>query len=153
MDLNIDMNRYFLNVIAAVFLASITVSCSGEKEEEGLTEFQLEHGIGPITEKIELGELNMEKAERGEQIFSSICSACHQLDAVVTAPRLRNVANRREPEFILNYILNPSEMSNNHPVGQQLSDSYPGVKSDLGISQEQAFEVLEYLRAAANREM
>jgi cytochrome c len=147
------MRRFTLISIVLFAFSAALFSCGGDQEEEGLTEFQLEHGIGPITEKVELSDLDMEKAERGAQIFSSICQACHQLDAVVTGPRLRNVTERREPEFILNYILNPTEMRQKHPVGQQLADSFPGEKTNLGISEQQAFEVLEYLRAAAKREM
>lgn len=147
------MKKYLSILIIMPFFTFIMLSCGGNGEEEGLTEFQLNHGIGPITEKVELGELDLEKAERGQQIFESICTACHQLDAVVTGPRLRNVVDRREPEFILNFILNPIEMSKNHPVGQELSESYPGQKTNLGLNEERAFEVLEYLRAAAKREI
>lgn len=131
----------------------IIFSGCGSDDPDKLTEFQLNHGIGPVTDTIELGEIDLEKAEQGRQIFSTYCVACHQLDAVVVAPRLRNVANRREPEFILNYILNPIEMSNRHPAGQELSSSYPGVKADLGISENQAFLLLEYLRAANANDM
>jgi mono/diheme cytochrome c family protein len=42
-----------------------------------LTPFQLEHGIGPITEPVQLGPLDKTMAEAGEQIFTAKCSACH----------------------------------------------------------------------------
>lgn len=143
----------FKSFIISSFLLVIIFSGCGSDDPDKLTEFQLNHGIGPVTDTIELGEIDLEKAEQGRQIFSTYCVACHQLDAVVLAPRLRNVANRREPEFILNYILNPIEMSNRHPAGQELSSSYPGVKADLGISENQAFLLLEYLRAANANDM
>ncbi len=144
-----------MKYLLPVFLILIFVfyGCGNGETEDALTEFELAHGIGPITEKLELGELDLEKAERGQQIFQSICVACHNLDATISGPRLRNVADRREPEFILNYILNPREMSQNHPVGQELSQSYPGNKTELGLNRDEALEVLEFLRAASKREM
>ena len=136
-----------------LFAGLFFYACGNGETEDGLTEFELNHGIGPVTEKLEIGDLDLEKAERGQEIFNNICVACHNLDAVISGPRLRNVANNREPEFIMNYILNPVEMSSRHPVGQELSGSYPGSKTDLGLTQEQARNVLEFLRAAAEREM
>lgn len=128
------------------------LSC-GRVSDDQLSEFELLHGIGPITERVTLNEADSELAQRGKMIFDSLCIACHQLDAVVTAPRLRNTANNRSPEFILNYILNPEEMSQRHPVGQQLAIEYPGVKSRLGIERDDAFALLDYLRFATKGEM
>ncbi|TVQ03811.1 MAG: cytochrome c [Balneolaceae bacterium] len=144
---------HFKTLLNYTLPALIFIAACGSDDTDKLTEFQINHGIGPVTQVIELGEIDLEKAEQGRQIFNTYCVACHQLDAVVTAPRLRNVANRREPEFILNYILNPIEMSNRHPVGRELSTSYPGVKAELGISESQAYLLLEYLRAANANEL
>lgn len=143
--------KYFLFFF--LISAFVLYGCGNGEAEDALTEFELTHGIGPITEKLEIGELDLEKAERGQQIFQSICVACHNLDAVISGPRLRNVADRREPEFILNYILNPREMSEKHPVGQELSQNYRGIKTELGLNRDEALNVLEYLRAASKREM
>jgi len=143
--------RIFLSCF--VIMVFVLYGCGNDESDNSLTEFQLTHGIGPITEKLELGDLTLEKAERGQEIFNSICVACHNLDATISGPRLRNVVDRREPEFILNYILNASEMSQKHPVGQELSQSYAGAKTDLGLNREEALDVLEFLRAANKREM
>lgn len=121
--------------------------CGGDAD--GLTEFEREHGVGPVTETIELGELDMDKAMRGEQIFNTQCVACHQLDATITGPRLRNTFNNRSPEFILNYILNPEGMKEKHPVAQELARDYRGNMVNVGTSEQQARELLEYMRAAA----
>lgn len=139
-------------IIPLFMFPFIFLGC-GSDDPERLSEFQINHGIGPVTQQIELGSIDLERAEEGRRIFSTYCVACHQLDAVVTAPRLRNVADRREPEFILNYILNPLEMSEKHPAGREMSSSYPGVKAELGISENQAFLLLEYLRAANANEL
>ncbi|TVQ67909.1 MAG: cytochrome c [Balneolaceae bacterium] len=140
------------------FISSLSLSllflfsgCSGETDKT-VTDFELEHGIGPVNEVITLNEINPELAQRGKMIYDNLCIACHQMDAVVTAPRLRNTANNRSAAFILNYILNPEEMSQRHPVGRQLAGEYPGVKSRLGIEMEDALAVLEYLRLAAKGE-
>jgi len=141
-----SLSPFYTLSLSLLFLFS---GCS-QDTDSGLTEFELEHGIGPVQEVLTLDEINPELALRGKLIYDSLCVACHQLDAVVTAPRLRNTVNNRSAAFILNYILNPEEMSQRHPVGRQLAAEYPGIKSRLGIEMEDAVAVLEYLRLAAN---
>lgn len=121
-------------------------ACNGE--EEGLSEFERDHGIGPVSEKMELQEINSEKVETGQQIFQIQCEACHTLDARISGPALRNTVNRRGPEFVMNYILNPTVMSQQHPIGIELSEQYAGEMPENNLSMEEARAVLEYLRAA-----
>lgn len=42
-------------------------------------------------------------AQKGKQIFNSNCAACHKLDAVSTAPALRNVARKYHKHTIQLY--------------------------------------------------
>lgn len=144
--------RYLVLVVVAL---SWFVACGGgEEEEEGLTEFQLNYGIGPVTERLDIGdELNMDMVAQGRQVFDAICAACHQLDASISGPRLRNVTDNREPEFIMNYILNPDEMRELHPVGQELDEEYTIRMVNMGVSREDARAIVEYLRAAARGEV
>lgn len=148
------MYRSFFKFFSLIALTvTLLLASCGRVADDELSEFELLHGIGPITERVTLNEADAQLAQRGKMIYDSLCIACHQLDAVVTAPRLRNTANNRSAEFILNYILYPEEMSQRHPVGQQLSSEYPGVKSRLGIERDDAFALLDYLRLVAKGEM
>lgn len=123
--------------------------CGSEKDDDKLSEFELEHGVGPIDEPIEIDEINTELAAKGEQLFETRCTACHQLEVMITGPALGNVANNRKPTFIMNYILNPQEMRQRHPVAMELSQEYPGIMTDQGLDKEQARAVVEFLTSYA----
>jgi mono/diheme cytochrome c family protein len=142
----------FLRIFFFAGLALFFLTGCGDNSD-GLSDFEREHGVGPITERIELGDLDMDKARQGEQIFSTQCVACHQLDAVITGPRLRNTFNTRSPEFIMNYILNPEGMKEKHPVAQELAEEYRGNMVNMGTTGEQARQLVEYLRAASKGEI
>lgn len=137
--------------LTVLFVSSVLVACGGSEESEtGLTDFQLNYGIGPVTERLDISDdLDMEMVAQGRQIFETVCIACHQLDASISGPRLRNVTENREPEFIMNFILNPGEMREKHPVGQELDEEYTINMLDMGVSREDARAIVEYLRAAA----
>jgi mono/diheme cytochrome c family protein len=140
--------------LTVLFMMAWFSACGkSEEDADGLSEFERNYGIGPVTERLDIGDLDMEMAQEGKRIFDTYCQACHQLDARITGPRLRNVANEREPEFIMNYILNPTENREKHPVGQKLDEEYAIQMISMGLSQEDTRKVLEYLRAAAENEI
>ncbi len=151
---DLSFHTLFTNTLVACCFFLFTFSaCGGEEREDGLSEFEVEHGIGPVTERLDIGDLDLEMVNRGSDIFNRLCVACHQLDAGITGPALRNITEKRSPEFVMNYILNPREMTNRHPIGQELADQYPGVMAETGLTREQARDVLEYLRAAQQGEI
>lgn len=117
-----------------------------------LTPFQLEHGIGPITEVLNLGPVDEEMAEAGEKLFETKCSACHKMVDRYVGPPLGEVTTRRTPAFILNQILNPEGMYTRHPVGKQLLGEYMSQMPNQGLTQDEARKVLEYLRTQSQRQ-
>ncbi len=46
----------------------------------------------------------------GKAIFNSNCTACHKLDAKVTGPALRGIAQTREKSWLVKWIKNSSEL-------------------------------------------
>jgi mono/diheme cytochrome c family protein len=135
----------------------VTIGCGGGGGEApppeaqgsaaaGLTPFQLEHGIGPVTEPLVLGAFNKAMAEAGEDVFEQKCAACHKLSEKYVGPALGGVTERRSPAFIMNMILNPQEMIDRHPVGKQLLAEHLTFMPNQGLTQDQARQVLEYLR-------
>ena len=131
-----------LFLLIALLFILLTITACGFGDDS----WTAEHGYGPITEPLELGEISEAKALEGRKIFATYCEACHTMNASISGPALGRTASRRTPEFIVNYTLNPRENSQNHPIGQELSDQYPGIMADTGISAEQALAVLEYMR-------
>jgi len=117
----------------------------------GLTLWEYENGIGPIKEKIQLGELNMSKAKSGEQVFTIKCTQCHKLDERYTGPALRDVTTRRSSEYIMNQILNPEEMAMKHPEAKKLLVQYANKMTFQNVTQEETRAILEYLRSVNNK--
>jgi len=111
-----------------------------------LTPWQLENGIGPITETITLGAVNHEMAEEGQKLFEAKCSACHKLGERYVGPPLGGILDKVTPAFAMNMILNPQEMYTRHPVVKKLLGEYMTQMPVLGLTQEQARAVVEYLR-------
>lgn len=114
-----------------------------------LTPFQLENGIGPVTEVITLGTIDKGMADAGKQIFESKCGACHKMTDKYVGPPLGEVTVRRTPAFIMNQVLNPEGMYSKHPVVKQLLGEYMTQMPNLALTQEQARQVVEYLRTQA----
>lgn len=111
-----------------------------------LTEFEMEHGIGPVTEPLTLGAVNHEMAEAGEKLFEIKCAACHKLKEKYVGPALGDVTARRSPAFIMNMILNPQGMIERHPAVKELLAQHLTFMPNQGLSRDEARQVVEYLR-------
>ena len=106
-------------------------------------------GVGPIKE-FDLGTIDQKMVSAGKGIFTSKCVLCHELDQKKIGPALRNIAKDRAPEYIMNMILNPTEMQKKDQAVKDLMKKYNNVPMiELGISKQQARTVLEYLRSVA----
>ncbi len=115
-----------------------------------LTDFELEHGIGPVTERLNLGEVDLEKAQRGADFYDSRCASCHRMENRFVGPPLGNATENRSHEFLINFILNPEEMTNRHPVGQALLQDYLTIMPYQNVTKEQAVEIVDFLRYYAD---
>jgi mono/diheme cytochrome c family protein len=111
-----------------------------------LTPFELKNGIGPVTKEITLGPLDRAMAERGEKTFETKCSACHKFDEKYVGPALGGVLERRTPTYVMNMILNPDGMYTRHPVAKQLLAEHLTQMPNLGLTQDEARELVEYFR-------
>jgi mono/diheme cytochrome c family protein len=115
--------------------------------KDTLTPFQLEHGIGPITELLEIEEaIDEEMVARGREIFTAKCEVCHAMQGDKVGPSLGDVVERRSPEFVINFILNPGENVLNHPVGLDLLEEHNTEMPYSDITMEEARAIYEYLR-------
>lgn len=155
------MRRFIIPVFALCFLI---FSCGGgadsenqkqgdanseKRNEYGLTEFEMQYGIGPIKKRLFLGQINKALAKQGEDIFKVKCAPCHKLDERYIGPAQRYATERRPPEYIMNMILNPDEMVKRHPEAKKLLVEYLSPMTFQNISEVDARNVLEYLRLAA----
>jgi mono/diheme cytochrome c family protein len=110
-----------------------------------LTQIELEQGLGPIRD-LELGPVDEALAAQGEEAFTLKCSACHKIEERYVAPELGMVLSRRRPEFVMNMMLNASEMVQRHPVVQALLAEYFTPMTVQVTEEQEARAILEYLR-------
>jgi cytochrome c len=102
-------------------------------------------GIGPIKE-LKLSPIDTSMVTKGHAIFQSQCIVCHTLDSKKIGPALRTITNDRPPEFIMNMILNTDQMEKKNPEVKKLISQYGTYMSVLDFKQDQARQILEYLR-------
>lgn len=117
---------------------------NGKQAESGELSDASENGIGPV-KNVTLGELDEDLAAKGEKIFSGTCAACHKLDQRYVGPALAGVTKRRTPEWIMNMVINPSEMTQKDPVAKALLAEYM-TQMSVSVSEEDARAILEYFR-------
>jgi cytochrome c len=101
-------------------------------------------GVGPI-QNLSLGAIDEALVAKGEKIFSGTCSACHKMDTRYVGPAISGVTKRRAPEWIMNMILNPSEMTQKDDTAKALLGTYM-TQMSVNATEEDARAVLEYFR-------
>ena len=156
------MRSKIVTTIIALTIALIS-ACGGEKNnerskfapppkekpltyEEAVADWVNQKGIGPVT-KVDLGELDMELAKKGEEIYVLKCTACHMPNEEKLGPAPIGIMDRRTPEWIMNMILNPEEMVQKDPIAKDLLIEFNGSPmANQNLTQDQARAVLEYFR-------
>lgn len=155
--------------IATVIILSVTLiaGCGGQgsgnqqsshgesdasTNESGLTEFEMVNGIGPVTEAVEITEIDAELAEKGEEIFETKCSACHKMNERYVGPSLGDVLDRRTPAYVMNMMLNPAEMVKKHPEARKRLAEFMTPMPNQNLQEEEARAVVEYLASVSNQQ-
>ena len=148
----------FLALMLVVFAAS----CGGEKAEPTAAgsagskpksmiadePSPMENkGIGPIT-TVDLGaSVDAALAEQGKGIYDKMCTACHKPTEKFIGPAPVGILDRRSPEWVMNMILNPVEMTQKDPIAKKLLMEFNGSPmADQNLTEEEARAVLEYFR-------
>jgi cytochrome c len=126
----------------------LMIGCSNSKVEKNETKNEnvSDIGIGPI-KKVEISEnIDMKLVNEGKKIFELKCSACHKLEERYVGPALKGVTKRRRPEWIMNMILNPIEMTQKDPTAKQLLSEYLTQMTFQDVKENEARAILEYFR-------
>ena len=152
--------------IGRLLVALLLAGCGKEKSPEAsssdagagasaaptLTPEQLRDGIGPVKAVSLPPEIDAALVKDGEEIFTTKCSACHRLDRRYVGPALGQVLQRRTPAYVMNMILNPTEMTQKHPAAHELLATHMTQMPALGLTEAQARSIVEYLRKNAQPE-
>jgi mono/diheme cytochrome c family protein len=102
-------------------------------------------GVGPV-KHVDMASLDASRAPVGEELFKVKCSACHKLAERYIGPALAGVTQRREPEWILNQILNPEVMIVQDPVSKALLAEYLAPMANQHLTRDEAESILVYFR-------
>jgi cytochrome c5 len=165
----VKLNDKLMNRLVLFGLtAALTLSCSGGKKEEAAeTGFQISRtqeaapvakaaqtpvdlsnkGIGPIKKVTFTAEVDAAKAARGQDIFESKCTMCHEVGQRMIGPAVQGTLERRSPEWVANLLLNTQEMLQKDPIAKALLKEYNNAMMiNQNLSEPEALAVLEYLR-------
>ncbi len=103
-------------------------------------------GIGNFAGK-EIAPFDAGLAEKGKTLFEAKCSACHKITGdKVVGPGLKGVTERRKPQWILNMITNPVEMTQKDPAAQALLAEHLTQMTNQNVAEDEALSILNYLR-------
>ncbi len=135
--------------VVLIIVAVFSIGCGrrndsvpqSPKAEQSVSEL----GVGPIRE-VKVGPLDNALAMKGKAVFDQKCGACHKIDERYVGPALKGVTLRRRAEWIMNMILNPTEMLEKDPVARDLLATYLTPMTFQNVSQDQARALLEYFR-------
>jgi cytochrome c551/c552 len=103
-------------------------------------------GIGPI-KPFKFGDLNDEMASNGQKIFKQKCTACHNAKKKMIGPAMKGIYDKRSPAWVMNMMLNPTEMLKKDPAAIALLKEYNNVPMiNQNLSEEEARALAEYFR-------
>jgi hypothetical protein len=68
------------------------------------------------------------------------------MNARKVGPALKDVTNRRKPEWIMNMIMNPAEMTQKDPTAKSLLGEYMTQMANQNVDEKGARAILEYFR-------
>ena len=89
-----------------------------------------------------------ENAEKGEAVFKEKgCTACHTIGGgKLTGPDLAGVTERREEQWLREWIKSPDQMIMTDPIAKELLKEYFVPMPNQGLTDEEVDEVIIYLK-------
>ncbi len=91
-------------------------------------------------------------AGQGEKVFQSKgCIGCHTIGrGKLTGPDLKGVTDRRPYGWFVAWVTNPDSMLKVDPTARQLLAQYMTPMLGMGVTQDEARALWEYLRREKN---
>lgn len=104
-------------------------------------------GIGPVKHVEIPVAIDDKMADAGKALFEAKCTACHKWQKEkYVGPGLMGVTQRRKPEWIMNQILNPAEMTQKDPTAKELLATYLTQMTNQNVTEPDARSIYEYFR-------
>jgi len=142
--------KRFQQLLVLCCMGIFLANCGGDKQEaeEDIPDVDpmTNLGIGPV-KSLEFGELDQAMADEGKKLYDAKCTACHNIKTKMIGPPQAGVLDRRTPEWVMNMIINPTEMIKKDPTARHLLKEFNNVPmTEQGVTEEQARKILEYFR-------
>lgn len=117
--------------------------------EKTATPIDLENkGIGPIKDLVFDSTIDDAMVAEGAAAFKQKCTACHRAEGKLIGPAMKGIYERRHPAWVMNMLLNPTEMVKEDPIAKALLAEYNNILMiNQNLSQEEARAIAEYLRS------
>ncbi|WP_236980376.1 PVC-type heme-binding CxxCH protein [Membranihabitans maritimus] len=104
-------------------------------------------GVGPVKELNLPDDIDAEMVKEGKELFDTKCISCHIADKKLVGPAPKGILERRSPEWVMNMIINPTEMLEKDPLAQELLEEFNGTPMiEERITEKEARAILEYFR-------
>ncbi len=133
------MNNTLKILLTFTLVLPFLNSCGGGGSDKNI-------GIGPVKE-VKLGQqIDQAMVAEGKKIYDEKCTACHKPYEKYIGPAPAGVLKRRTPEWVMNMILNPEEMTKKDPIAKELMAQYASPMANQNLTQDEARKILEYFR-------
>lgn len=134
-------NRKILIILAAISIIALAgfLTVRNSKLQE--------LGVGPVKELKLSSTIDEKLVTHGKQLFDSKCAMCHMMNQCKVGPLMQGVTKRRKPEYIMNMILNPVEMTQSNATAEDQMQKYGMQMPAQNLSEEDARALLEYFRS------
>lgn len=104
-------------------------------------------GQGKFTEVKLTHPLDAKMLAAGKTIYDVKCNACHKLtEEKLVGPGWKGVTDRRQPEWIMNFVTNTDEMIDKDPAAQAMLEKCMVRMPNQHLSDEDARSILEFMR-------
>ena len=129
-----------------LLLLIIVFGCNSQSKESSNSSLD-NKGIGPISNIVFDNEINQNLAKSGKKLFNQLCTSCHMIKEESVGPAIKGILERRSPEWIMNMILNPTEMLQKDPIAKKLLAEYNNeYMYNQNLIEDEAREIIEYFR-------
>jgi mono/diheme cytochrome c family protein len=152
----VKFQQLLLSLVSSAVLLSSLTSCETKNSNKIDTnsnhsspefKYYSGKGVGPITSVMVSTTIDTKMLADGEILFQTYCSSCHKPTTETRiGPGLAGISERRTPEYIMNMILNPMEMTQKDSLSKELLLKYSSQMLDNNLKESEARSILEYLR-------
>jgi cytochrome c551/c552 len=104
-------------------------------------------GIGKYTNVELTHPLDQKMIAQGKAVYDLKCASCHKLsDEKLVGPGWKGVTDRRQPEWIMNFVTNTEEMLQKDTAAQNMMEICLVQMPNQNLSDADARSVLEFMR-------